>query len=211
MLRAGLRRCPAPVLLAVAVSTLLVTAAAPAVSAHLPGHPSVYASPLMRLPEFVLGIVSALLMRDHRSAGPPLPLAGPLAVLGYFASAQPAVVALLPGINATAIAVPGYALLICALARTDLTGGRTLLATRPFVTLRRLSFAFYLVHLLVIASVSSPWPDGHPQIAWLPATLLTLTSLATAILLAAALHLVVEVPARRALLRSTSPPLALLP
>lgn len=197
LLYAGLRRCATPVVTGVAVLALLVTFAAPAISAHLPGHPSSYSSPLMRLPEFVLGIACALLVRDRAWAGPPLVLGVPAAVLGYLASAGTIPVPLPAGANPTAIAVAGYALLVCALARTNVRGQRSVLASRPFQVLGRLSFAFYLVHLLVVASVSSPWPDGHPQIAWLPATLLALTSLAVALALAAVLHHAVEVPARR--------------
>lgn len=197
LLHAGLRRCAAPIVTGVAVLTLLATFASPTLSAQFPGHPSAYSSPLMRLPEFVLGIACALLMRDHSWSDPPLGVAIPAAVLGYLTSSGTVPVPLPAGADPTAIAVAGYALLVCGLARTDVRGERSVLATRPFQVLGRLSFAFYLVHLLVIASVSSPWPDGHPQIAWAPAALLALTSLTIALVVAVVLHRGVEVPMRR--------------
>ncbi len=64
-----------------------------------------------------------------------------------------------------------------------------------------MSFAFYLVHLLVIASVSSSWPDGHPELPWRQAVLLGLAAFAIALAIAWVLHKAVEVPAQRWLLR----------
>lgn len=206
-LHAALRRCPGPFLVAVASVMLLVTFTAPALAAHLPGQLSPYSFPPFRLPEFILGIVCALLIRQHGWSGPRPVVAVPVAVLGYVASAggffvPPA------GIEPSALADLGFALLISALVRIDLAGRRSVLASRPFQLLGKLSFSFYLVHLLVIASVSSPWPDGHPQIAWVPAALLALVSLTVALALAAALHFGVEVPARQALLRLLDPRVA---
>lgn len=67
--------------------------------------------------------------------------------------------------------------------------------------LGRLSFAFYLVHLLVIASVSSAWPGGHPELHWPRALALAAVAFVISLGLAWVMHRAVEIRMQRVLLR----------
>ncbi|KEP73910.1 hypothetical protein HR12_32250 [Microbacterium sp. SUBG005] len=126
-------------------------------------------------------------------------LRAPARVVGYALSEAPT----LPGTDihpGLAVTVGAFALLVASLASSDAHRSSTFLA-RPLWQLGRVSFAFYLVHLLVIASVSSAWPDGHPQLPWRRAVLLALAAFGIALALAFVMHKLVEVPAQRWLLR----------
>lgn len=72
-----------------------------------------------------------------------------------------------------------------------------MLRTPVFVKLGEISYAFYLVHLLVIASVASLWPDGHPRLSPTLALGLGAVAFVLAFGVAWALHEFVETPARR--------------
>ncbi|MFS0795523.1 acyltransferase family protein [Microbacterium sp. 1P10AE] len=190
----------ARVLWAVAAAALVLVAAAPQIAAVSPVPMSAASTPLLRLPEFVLGVVLALLMKQTAWRPAPLRIAVPLAVLGYALSEAPP----LPGTDihpGLAITVGGFALLVASLASADAHRSSTFLAQPLWQELGRLSFAFYLVHLLVIASVSSAWPDGHPELHWPRG--LALAALAFVISLGVAwlLHRGVEVRMQRVLLR----------
>ncbi len=129
-----------------------------------------------------------------------LRFAVPLAVAGYALSEAPTLPGtdVHPGLAAT---VGFFALLVASLAAADAHRGSTFLARPLWQELGRVSFAFYLVHLLVIASVSSAWPDGHPELPWRQAVPLALAAFGIALAIAWVLHRAVEVPAQRWLLR----------
>ncbi|GGM50639.1 acyltransferase [Longimycelium tulufanense] len=115
--------------------------------------------PLSRLPEFVLGMLLARMVRR---------------------GVMPRIGVVLPGIALlTAVAVAGkflpipfwfaaatigpVALMIVGAASMDLRGARSLWATRSPVFLGQLSFAFYLIHYQVITlfeHVFGDWPRG---------------------------------------------------
>ena len=157
-----------------------------------------YLNPVVRLPEFVLGISLALRVRSV--ARPPLPLWVPLGlcvVLGTVANEL--ALPLYP--LADYLLLPGLALLIVTAARRDLTGaGGLVLRHRVSVYLGELSFCFYLVHVLVMGTIlrkagwSQPWSDEDG--AWR-----ALAILASGIAAAAVLHHAVERPAQAAIAR----------
>nr|WP_272918367.1 acyltransferase family protein [Microbacterium sp. TL13] len=190
----------ARILRAVAAGALALVALAPAIAAVSPVPMAAASTPLLRLPEFVLGVVLALLMKQTAWRPAPLRFAVPLAVLGYAVSEAPAI----PGTDihpGLAVTVGGFALLVASLASADAHRSSTFLAGPVWQELGRLSFAFYLVHLLVIASVSSAWPDGHPELHWPRAIALAAVAFAISLGLAWVLHRGVETRAQRVLLR----------
>lgn len=184
----------------VVAASLVLVALAPQIAAFAPGVLSSASTPLLRLPEFVLGMTLALLMKRGEWMPLRLGLVLPLAVAGYALSEAPAIPGtdIHPGLAAT---VGSFALLVASLANADARGRSTFLARPLWQELGRLSFAFYLVHLLVIASVSSAWPDGHPELPWRQAVPLALAAFALALAIAWGLHKLVEIPAQRWLLR----------
>lgn len=184
----------------VAGTALVLVALAPAIAGASPVPMSAASTPLLRLPEFVLGVVLALLMKQTAWRPAPLRFAVPLAVLGYALSEAPALpgTEIRPGLAAT---VGGFALVVASLAAADAHRSSTFLARPAWQALGRLSFAFYLVHLLVIASVSSAWPDGHPELHWPRAVALAAVAFAISLGLAWLLHHGVETRMQRALLR----------
>ncbi|MBF4621452.1 acyltransferase [Clavibacter sp. VKM Ac-2542] len=187
-------------LVAVSAVALGVMLIAPAVAAASPVPMSASATPLLRLPEFVIGIAAALLLRQRQWQPPRPRVAVPLAVAGYL-------VGLLPArpdapLQAThTIGALAFAILIASLAAVDAGGGRTFLAGPGWQALGRASFAFYLVHVLVMASVSSPWPGGHPLLPWFSATALMVCAFCAALALALVLHHGIEIPAQRIVVR----------
>lgn len=190
----------ARVLWAVVVASLALVALAPQIATVSPVPMSAASTPLLRLPEFVLGVALALLMAQTSWRPASLRFALPLAVLGYALSEAPA----LPGTEirpGLAVTVGGFALLVASLASADAHRSSTFLARPMWQELGRLSFAFYLVHLLVIASVSSAWPDGHPELHWPRAIALAVLAFAISLGLAWVLHRGVEARMQRVLLR----------
>lgn len=195
-----LARASNRMLTVVAVASLVLVALAPQIAAFAPGVLSSASTPLLRLPEFVIGMTLAVMMKRGEWMPLRLSIAVPLAVAGYALSEAPMVPGtdIHPGLAAT---VGFYALLVASLANADARGRSTFLARPLWQELGRVSFAFYLVHLLVIASVSSGWPDGHPELPWRQAVPLALAAFAIALAIAWVMHKLVEIPAQRWLLR----------
>lgn len=188
------RRADVVVLGTVAVFCVFVVVVMPAFVAHLPGGLDAGSWPPARLPEFLLGVVTARLVRSGWR-GPGLVLPVLLTVAGVLA------VDLHPDspLARTGFTVVGFALLLPALARADVEGRATGLSSRPLVHLGTRSFAFYLVHLLTIDVVLVFRPQGPSSVV----TGVTMTVLALVVALGAAsvLHTAVELPVRRLLLR----------
>jgi peptidoglycan/LPS O-acetylase OafA/YrhL len=191
-----LRRARADLLIAAAVllTTIVVVGPVLAGAVHLPVF--WYASPLTRLPEFLLGVVLARLLRTGGWRGARILPAAILTVAGYAASAAwPS-----SPLSTSGFTIVGFALLTTALARADVAGQRTFLATRPMVMLGVLSFPFYMAHLLVVQTIAAGFGPSMPALpAWM-AALLTLCALVLALFAALMLHYLVEVPGRRMLL-----------
>ncbi|MFM9615051.1 acyltransferase family protein [Streptomyces niveiscabiei] len=155
-------------------------------------------NPAARLPEFVLGAAAGYLVRLGTWRGPGLDVSLALTVVGYFLTHQ------LPSSYSTsACTVIGLTLLIPAAATADLRGLPSFWRHRRLVVLGEWSFAFYMIHVLVLHLAEQLLPLHH-----LP-TPLALTATTTALLLslalAWALYEGIERPARRLLLPRTRP------
>jgi peptidoglycan/LPS O-acetylase OafA/YrhL len=177
------------VLAAAAVATVLVL---PWVNTHYALGFVLFSSPVARLPEFILGAVLARLVQLGRWRGPGLKASAAIAVSGYIlASLASADFAF------AACTVLGFALLIPAAAVADLHGLPSLWRRPTIVRLGELSFAFYMVHILVLHA-------GSAILTTLPAPIGAAAALTASLTLSWLLHQGVERPARRLIM--TRPP-----
>ncbi|MET7836821.1 acyltransferase [Micromonospora sediminicola] len=150
--------------------------------------------PVTRSFEFWMGAAAAELMRRNRWRGPDLTVAsllfvGTWVVAAFWVRAE---------FWAALLAV-AYLLVITAAAQADVRGRWTPWRSRPMVWLGEVSFAFYLVHVLVMVTVlrlTGDWGTGLP--GW-RGPLAVLGFLLLNLALAAALHRWVEVPMMRRL------------
>ncbi|GGN11508.1 acyltransferase family protein [Streptomyces fuscichromogenes] len=151
--------------------------------------------PAARLPEFVLGAATARLVLLGRWRGPGLEASLALAVIGYF---------LVPQVTseyaATACTITGFALLIPAAAVADLHGLPSLWRRRWLVRLGELSFAFYMVHLLVLRA-GTHLLGTRPRFGLLTGGAVAAAAFTLSLGLSWLLYEGVERPARRLLLR----------
>lgn len=150
--------------------------------------------PLTRSLEFWLGAVAAELMLRGRWRGPGLTAATVIFVATWVAAAQ--------WIRAelwTTLLAVAYLLVITAAADADVRDRRSPWRSRPLVWLGEVSFAFYLVHVLVMTTVlrlSGDWGTGFR--GWQgPAVVLGF--LLVNLVLAGLLHRWVETPMMRRL------------
>ncbi|MFF0835568.1 MULTISPECIES: acyltransferase family protein [unclassified Streptomyces] len=174
------------------VAAVLVLARA---DAHHWTEQALYSMPAARLPEFVLGAVTARLVQLGRWRGPGLEASLALAVIGYFLVPQ-----VTPGYSATVCTIAGFALLIPAAAVADLRGLPSLWRRRRLVRLGELSFAFYMIHLLVLRA-GTQLLGNKPHFGLLAGLAVTAVAFAVSLALAWVLYEAVERPARRLLLR----------
>ncbi|MEU6095051.1 acyltransferase [Streptomyces sp. NPDC047079] len=152
--------------------------------------------PAARLPEFVLGAATARLVILDRWRGPGLEASLALAIIGYFFVPQ-----VTAGYPATPCTLIGFALLIPAAAVADLEGLPSLWRHRRLVRLGELSFAFYMVHLLVLRAGTSLLGTS-PRFGLPTALAVTAVLFAVSLGLSWVLYEAVERPARRLLLRN---------
>ena len=129
--------------------------------------------PIYRIVEFLLGVTAAASLR--RGWRPPTGVLGAVAALALslvsllWASRQGW---LSPGWYDQGLA-PAMVLLIVAAAARDVRGAPSLLRSRPLVRLGEWSYAFYLLHLLVIwglggrARRAASWSNALPTCGWL--------------------------------------------
>ncbi|MFJ8980027.1 acyltransferase family protein [Streptomyces sp. NPDC102282] len=184
------------VLVALCVLTVMVL---PAVNRSLDTGMVPYCFPLARFPEFVLGVAVARLVQLDRWRGPGLEGAMAVALVGYF-------MAPLLSEAYASTTVLGFTLLIAAAAAADVKGLPSMWRGRRMVTLGEWSFAFYMVHVLVLQSMRLVVGD-QPKFDPLPALAVTAVAFAVSLAGAALLHHLVELPGRRLLLgrkRTTS-------
>lgn len=139
-------------------AVVLLMLLVPVIAAVLPGQPFlwyagtsvdrfwfVYSLPPVRLLDFVFGILLARIVQSGRRVPLGLGSASALAVIAY------AVAPLLPmTYKLTAVTVVPLGLVIAAGALADVDGRATFLSRRPLVWLGDVSFAFYMVHWLVL-------------------------------------------------------------
>ena len=144
-------------------------------------------SPVLRYPEFLLGLVAGLSVREGWRPRISGALAG--AVLATGLAIGHLVPFPLPG---SVLAVPFLVVVLWA-ATLDLGNRHGLLSRRPLVLAGEASFAFYLVHELVIVNLRGVTGSALGT---------SFVIFAVACLAAAALHVIVERPLNR-LLRGT--------
>ena len=154
-----------------------------------------YNLPLYRLPEFVIGVALALLLkagyapsnRTQLSAAAFTTAGATLAFLADFLHAVPWWIS-------QALMLPAIIVLIWTAARRELAGSSRLLTSPALVRLGELSFAFYMVHYLVLGAFGilvGRWAQGLPW--WLvPPALLCAAAAAWVA------HRYIEIPCERA-------------
>jgi peptidoglycan/LPS O-acetylase OafA/YrhL len=149
----------------------------------------VYAFPPVRALDFALGILMARIVQSGRWIRLGLLPAAALFVVAYAASmALPYVYGL------GALTVAPLALLVAAAAASDLEGQRSPFRGRVMTWLGEISYAFYLVHAIVL--VWARGKLGGPDRLWstVPALGLLLLGLVISVLVAWILHAAVERP-----------------
>jgi peptidoglycan/LPS O-acetylase OafA/YrhL len=150
-----------------------------------------YANPLIRFAEFLLGMVAAIEIRRgwrlRPSLGALIVFAGVLAI-SLFPTSRP-----LPNVYLA----PVYFAIILFAVHRDLGHGADWLSGRWLVYAGQVSFAFYLVHELVMVNLLHE--TGHR--GWLVA----LESLVLSAIAAVALHHLVEIPCQRLIRRVRMP------
>jgi peptidoglycan/LPS O-acetylase OafA/YrhL len=190
----AVRRLPARSLWATGALLAVVIVVLPLASPWFPSTIDYYSWPLTRLPEFLAGIVVGRLVRTGSWRGPGVAVSALLAVVGYGVATRVG-----EPLSVAACTVIGFACLIAALARADVAGRRTPLSGAWSVKLGEVSFAFYLVHLLVLQVIGSRWDGWTPELPLVPAAALAVAAGAVGLALAWLLHEAVERPAQRLL------------
>lgn len=144
----------------------------------------------VRLLEFTVGVLLALLVRSGHLPWVRLWWALPFAVVGYVADGfAPA------GLTAVPFPIVPFALLIVAAANSDLRRRpRSILRARPMVKLGEWSFAFYLLHQMVLRVLAVEMLHGRPA-----GLTFVVTALVVSTVLAALLFTFVERPLDRKL------------
>ncbi|MFI5675714.1 acyltransferase family protein [Streptomyces cellulosae] len=178
-----------------ASATLCVAAvfAVPVVATLLPAERHywfVYIFPPVRLLEFVLGILMALVVKSGRWPRIPVWSVAVLLVAAYAVTPY-----FPPDAETSAVTVIPFALLIAAVAVADARGKRSVWRSRSAVWLGEISFAFYLVHQSVIVDLMRGLDaqGSAPATAWT----LAVGALAVSVALAGLMHRFVEVPMMR--------------
>jgi len=191
LLYAGLRRLGPRALTAVAAGSVALVMVLAWVDVHhgLGAHLSTF--PLFRLPEFVLGAATACLVRLGAWRGPNLDVAVALTVVGYFLTRQ------VPwAYGVAACTVIGFGMLIPAAAVADLKGLPSSWRRSFLVRLGEWSFAFYLIHVLVLW-VGQELFGARPHLSAGPALAAAAAAFLVSLTLAWLLHIGIEKPVRR--------------
>ncbi|MFD7256160.1 acyltransferase family protein [Streptomyces sp. NPDC059874] len=159
----------------------------------------VYIFPPVRLLEFVLGILMALVVKNGRRPRIPVWSAAVLVVVAYAVTPY-----FPPDAETSAVTAIPFALLITAVAVADIEGKPSVWRSRSAVWLGEVSFAFYLIHQSVIVDLMRGLDaeGSAPAKAWT----LTVGALVLSVALAGLMHRFVEVPVMRRLGRRKSRP-----
>lgn len=184
------------VLVAVLAATMFARYVLPATPGMPDGQPIglyqfwfVYAFPPVRALDFVLGILMARIVQSGRWIRLPLPAAVITFIAAY------AVAMVLPYVYGLGVAlVAPLALVVTAAAVADLEGNASPLRGRTMIWLGEISYAFYLMHVIVLV-----WARGklggadHLWGTW-PAICLLAAGFALSVLAAWVLYTTVESP-----------------
>lgn len=145
--------------------------------------------PPSRVFEFVIGMVMARIVMTGRYLRLPLPLALLTVVPGYLVTLW------LPSpFDMVVPCVIPLALVVASAATADVAGREGFFASRPMVWLGEISFAFYMVHMLVLYYGPMKFGSGR-QWELLPALGIVALSFVIALGLAWLLYRLVEIPA----------------
>ncbi|MGK5110437.1 acyltransferase family protein [Geodermatophilus sp. CPCC 205506] len=187
-------------LIGIAVLVVVIEVAA-SVSVAVGGGPTAHwlvtVFPVTRLLEFVIGMLLGVMAVRGARRSPPMWLAVALTVGGFLAANHvPA------GFRDVAVTIVPFTVLVWAAAQGDIHGRPSVLRRRLLVNLGAWSFAFYLVHTLVMRAGFETldrlgWEKA--TLAGAPLFLATSGVLLAAIVAAWLLHTVVEVPLERRL------------
>jgi peptidoglycan/LPS O-acetylase OafA/YrhL len=156
----------------------------------------VYFFPVSRVFEFILGIVLARIVMSGRWVPVSIPVATLLVVAGQVFALTIADTSYL--VSTSAVPALPVALLIAAVANADARGRPTGFGGRRMVWLGEISFAFYMVHKIVMtylqqlfAGEGEQWGAPWPVSQWL---LFSVTCFAVTLVGAALLYRFVEIP-----------------
>lgn len=191
LLAIGVRRCPVWLTATFAGLTTVLAMVLPVINDHVGLFWSIYYDPLARLPEFLVGMLLARLVMLGRWHGPGVTDSLLIAVGGYLLAPK-------FGTGTATATVIGYGLLIAASAQADLNGTPSPWRNRWLVRLGELSFAFYMIHILVIR-IGEDLFTPHPQLSLLPGLGATVAAFSISLITAWALYRWVETPGRRVL------------
>ena len=187
----------------IVVSCIAFECLMPAITKHL--HPIggpgflLYFFPLERLPEFVLGMALARVVIAGRWRGPGVAVSLAITVFGYFLTYR------VPSdYRYEACTAIGIACLIAAVALADVRGEPSPWRSPRAVKLGELSFAFYMIHLLVMRTGEYVFRP-HPQEGWLYGSIATVASFTISLAAAWILYKYVEKPMRRLILSAPAP------
>lgn len=155
-----------------------------------------YNLPLYRLPEFVIGVALALLLKAGYVPSHSTQLtAAAFTTAGVMLTFLGDFLHFVPWWISQTLALPAVIVLIWTAARREIAGSSSLLTSPVLVRLGELSFAFYMVHYLVLGAFGilvGRWAQGLPW--WLvPPALLCAAAVAWAA------NKFVEKPCERAL------------
>jgi len=198
LLMAGLRRLGGVGTWIVGAACIALELLIPMYAGHLfaPGTVSflLYYFPLERLPEFLLGMVLAQLVTAGRWRGPGLAVSLAITIVGYFLTYHVS-----PDFRYEACTAIGIACLIAAAAVADLENQPSPWRSALSVRLGELSFAFYMIHLLVMRTGEYVFRP-HPNEGWFFGSLAAAASFALSLAAAWLLYSYVEKPMRRLIL-----------
>ncbi|MFH0175557.1 acyltransferase family protein [Streptomyces cacaoi] len=145
--------------------------------------------PLTRSLQFVLGVVAGLALKRGWRSPVSLPVAVGLVVAWHlvlipWSGAVPDAVWYSPYSASQLLSAPLFAILIGAAARADLDGRRTGLGGAWMIRLGHWSFAWYLIHEIVIRVAVFEWgkpvPGGETLVFWAGVLVVSLTLAALA-------------------------------
>lgn len=153
-----------------------------------------YYFPLARLPEFLLGMALAQVVLAGRWRGPGLAVSLAITTFSYFLTSRVHF-----EYRYEACTVIGITCLIAAAALADVRGELSPWRSKRAVKLGELSFAFYMIHILVMR-VGEHVFRPHPKAGWLLGSAATLAAFAVSFCAAWVLHTYLEKPGRRLIL-----------